>query len=207
MASQRYDLHVRSSASGGTLAPREVVALAAERGLAGIALTDEATVEGVAEARAMARLLGLELIDGLELVVTTPDFGELNILGFYVTPDDPALAVALSGRQMECAAAVDSIHRAGGVAVLARPGIRFKGDKLDAVVEFAVKAGIDGIEVDHPEHNEDAVRRSVELAERYDLVQTSGSDDRGSGVEGPRLGCRTVTKRAIDQLHARARRS
>ena len=41
------DLHVHSNASDGTLSPAAVVALAAEKGLAAIALTDHDTIAGI----------------------------------------------------------------------------------------------------------------------------------------------------------------
>jgi predicted metal-dependent phosphoesterase TrpH len=90
------------------------------------------------------------------------------------------------------------------VAVFAHPGSRSKGGVREAAVRDAASAGLDGIEVDHPDHTDDAVRQCVELANELDLVQTSGSDDHGTGIEGPRLGCRTVSHRVVQQLEARA---
>lgn len=58
------DLHVHSTASDGTLSPREVVLAAKEAKLAAIALTDHDTVSGIPEARAAADDCGLELVPG-----------------------------------------------------------------------------------------------------------------------------------------------
>lgn len=206
MASRRYDLHVHSTASDGALAPREIVALAAERGLAGIALTDEGTVGGIEEARAMAGMLGIDLIPGVELVCATGAHGTVRLLGYFVEPGAPSMRALLASgvSPLNCAQAALAIHGAGGAVVLGFPGGSAQGDALDGLIAWAASIGVDGIEVDHPEHGDDTVRRCAELAERHGLVQTSGSDDRGTSADGPRLGCRTVTERAIERLRARA---
>ncbi len=91
MARDRYDLHTHSTASDGTLPPREVVSLAAERGLAGIALTDHDTTDGLAEAMGMAEALGVRCIPGVELSCFSPTAREAHLLGYFVDPDDAGL--------------------------------------------------------------------------------------------------------------------
>ena len=49
------DLHTQSTASDGLLAPARLVALAVERGLRVLALTDHDTIGGVAEANEPTR--------------------------------------------------------------------------------------------------------------------------------------------------------
>ena len=61
------DLHMHSTASDGALAPADVVALCAERGLTLMALTDHDTMAGVAEAAEAARRLGMGLVPAVEL--------------------------------------------------------------------------------------------------------------------------------------------
>jgi predicted metal-dependent phosphoesterase TrpH len=91
MARDRFDLHTHSTASDGVLPPREVVALAAERGLAGIALTDHDTTDGVAEAIGMADALGVRCIAGVELSCSSPAAREVHMLGYFIDPADPGL--------------------------------------------------------------------------------------------------------------------
>ena len=50
MADGFVDLHCHSTASDGTLAPREVIQLAKQSNLSALALTDHDTVAGCAEA-------------------------------------------------------------------------------------------------------------------------------------------------------------
>ena len=45
----RADLHTHTTASDGTLSPRQLVALAGELGLGAVAITDHDTVAGLAE--------------------------------------------------------------------------------------------------------------------------------------------------------------
>jgi hypothetical protein len=75
------DLHAHSTASDGTLSPRELVELAAARGLKALALTDHDTVAGLAEAQAAAAgKEGFRFVPGVEIEV---DFkpGEFHLLG------------------------------------------------------------------------------------------------------------------------------
>ncbi|MFP4630217.1 MAG: PHP domain-containing protein [Desulfohalobiaceae bacterium] len=77
------DLHTHSSASDGTLSPRELIQEAVDSGLKALALTDHDTTAGLQEARQAGQELGLEVIPGCELSV---DFkqGQLHILGLWL---------------------------------------------------------------------------------------------------------------------------
>jgi 3',5'-nucleoside bisphosphate phosphatase len=79
--------------------------------------------------------------------------------------------------------AIDLIHAAGGVSVLAHPG----SSVSDLVIEQMAAAGLRGIEVWHPQHGAVAVRRFHALAHRLDLLETGGSDYHG-GSHGAQLG-------------------
>ena len=78
----QVDLHLHTTASDGAYTPAAVVALARERGLRTIAITDHDSVEGVAEALAAAGH-GLEVIPGVEINTDIPQ-SEVHILGYYV---------------------------------------------------------------------------------------------------------------------------
>ncbi|MTH53516.1 PHP domain-containing protein [Bacillus mangrovi] len=72
--------------------------------------------------------------------------------------------------------AVKAILAAGGVPVLAHPG---QYGNFAAVPEL-VEAGLQGIEVWHPLHEEEDEERAMVLAEQYGLVMTGGSDFHGA---------------------------
>ena len=92
------DLHTHSSASDGSLSPRELVEYAVKKGAAAIALTDHDTIEGLGEARQAAREKGFELVPGLEISADYPG-GTMHILGYFIDPDDPVLGQELSRLQ------------------------------------------------------------------------------------------------------------
>jgi predicted metal-dependent phosphoesterase TrpH len=86
------DLHCHSTASDGTLSPEQVVLLARESNLSGLALTDHDTIGGVAAAAAEAAKLGIDFIPGIEISATPPTpGGTLHILGYGVDPQSPVL--------------------------------------------------------------------------------------------------------------------
>jgi 3',5'-nucleoside bisphosphate phosphatase len=82
-----YDLHAHSDRSDGTLTPAEEMRLAASRDLAGVALTDHDTFDGLEEAAAAAEDLGLEFVPGIEFSAEH-DGASLHILGYWVDPTD-----------------------------------------------------------------------------------------------------------------------
>lgn len=71
--------------------------------------------------------------------------------------------------------AIQAIRDAGGIPILAHPG---QFNNFDAVEEWA-KLGLEGIEVNHPLHNEQDREKAYYLAERLNLIQTGGSDFHG----------------------------
>jgi 3',5'-nucleoside bisphosphate phosphatase len=83
--------------------------------------------------------------------------------------------------------AVALAGKAGGVAVLAHPG-RIGDDQREAVLGEALEAGIDGVEVWHPQHDAELRRRLQRLTERRGLLATGGSDYHGVHKPGVRLG-------------------
>jgi predicted metal-dependent phosphoesterase TrpH len=92
MSERSYvDLHCHSTASDGTLRPAEVVRLAKEAGLSGLALTDHDTIAGVAEAADRAKQLGLDFLAGIEISAEYPSPGTMHLLGYGVDPANPAL--------------------------------------------------------------------------------------------------------------------
>lgn len=91
MALSFVDLHSHSTASDGTLAPAAVVRLAVDRGLSALALTDHDTVDGIAEASAEAKKLGLDFLPGIEISAEFPRPGTLHLLGYGVEANNESL--------------------------------------------------------------------------------------------------------------------
>lgn len=83
------DLHLHSSYSDGTFAPREVVAQAASRSVSPIALTDHDTVAGIPEALQAGAEMKVEIIPGVELSAHDVN-QEIHVLGYFIRWEDPA---------------------------------------------------------------------------------------------------------------------
>jgi predicted metal-dependent phosphoesterase TrpH len=78
--------------------------------------------------------------------------------------------------------AIRMLHAAGGVAVMAHPGlVPLAGNALEARVEsLARDAGMDGIEVYYSQHSQAETARYLAWAERLGLLVTGGSDFHGT---------------------------
>jgi predicted metal-dependent phosphoesterase TrpH len=273
-----YDLHTHSDRSDGTLPPAEVMTLAAQRDLVGVALTDHDTFDGLEEAAAKADELGLELVPGIEFSAEYDD-ASLHILGYWVDPDDAAIEAELLRltatrfrrgemiveklrelgfditieRVLELAGgdaiarphiaeamveagivedekeaferyisdegaayvpkhalppmeALRLIGEAGGVCVLAHPGMWRGNDSVpDELIERMAAGGMVGLEVRHPDHDDEMRARYAAIAERLGLVGTAASDCHG-GRYGFRMGAERTDAETFAELKRRAGR-
>lgn len=272
----RYDLHTHSACSDGTNTIAENVALALERGLAGIAITDHDTTKGHAEAIAAAAGTDLEIVPGVEFSAEH-DGASLHVLAYWVDPahvgltqelkrltdtrfrrgemmienlqalgyditfervreiagDDliarPHVAQAMveagivatekeafdrfisddgpayvPKHALDPMDALALIRAAGGVCVLAHP-VMWKGNGSvpDELIEQMAAAGMVGLEVDHPDHDDAARARYGAMAARLDLVPTGASDCHGARY-GYRMGCDATPADRYQELRRRA---
>lgn len=273
-----YDLHTHSTCSDGTNTITQNVALALERDLAGIAITDHDTTEGYTEAAGAAEGTGLEIVTGIEFSAEY-DGSSLHVLAYWVDPAHEGLRDELkrltdtrfrrgemmveklqelgydisfervreiAGDQLiarphvaqamveagivpnekeafdryisddgiayvpkhalDPVDALALIHDAGGVCVLAHPAMwKGQGSVPDALIERMAADGMVGLEVDHPDHDDDARARYRALAERLDLVPTGSSDCHGARY-GYRMGVNTTPAEVYQELRRRAGR-
>jgi hypothetical protein len=88
------DLHTHTNASDGTERPESNVRLAAEAGLAAVAITDHDTIAGVAAARREGERLGVLVVPGVE-ISTWAGGQDIHILGYFIDPDDSLFAKRL----------------------------------------------------------------------------------------------------------------
>jgi predicted metal-dependent phosphoesterase TrpH len=84
--------------------------------------------------------------------------------------------------RVECSRAIDAILGAGGIPVLAHPGLLAyeRDNQLDELIGQLKQMGIQGVEVYYSEHTADQTRLFAELAQRHDLLMTGGTDFHGS---------------------------
>jgi len=101
-------------------------------------------------------------------------------------------ASAWAGRFAYTAAqSIAAIHTAGGAAVLAHPGQLSPDLKcLPLFLRELVEYGLDGIEVYYPAHSARVEKRLMELAVKYKLVMTGGSDYHGDNKAHTKMASR-----------------
>ena len=102
--------------------------------------------------------------------------------------------------KMSGAEALELIHQAGGVAVLAHPGL----NRTDEVIQGLVEAGMDGIECYHTKHPTATTERYLKIADRFHLLVTGGSDCHGMNKGKPLIGTVKVPYQYLEKLKARA---
>jgi predicted metal-dependent phosphoesterase TrpH len=106
-------------------------------------------------------------------VVPTQDLAFRRYIGY----DGPAYVPKMKLSPSE---AVSFIKGHGGVAVLAHPGIY----RRESALYSSIAAGVDGIEVWHPDHNATDEEHLLEVAEKNGLLTTGGSDCHGGRKGG-----------------------
>ena len=128
--------------------------------------------------------------DGEEEVIARPHFAQALINKGVVASVSEAFDKYLaSGRPLYQAKdvltpadAIALLHRAGGVAVMAHPGlVPLSEDALAARVgSLAEGAGMDGIEALYSQHSPADTARFLDLARTHGLLVTGGSDFHGT---------------------------
>ena len=101
-------------------------------------------------------------------------------------------------------AAVRLIKGAGGLAVVAHPGLHREGLGIaDGVIEELAAVGLDGIECAHPDHPPGAEARYRAMARRFGIPATGSSDCHGTRFDPVRLGTVTTDPAEFEALRAR----
>src|SRR2546426_498910 len=153
------DLHTHTLHSDGALAPAALVDLAASRGVSALAVTDHDTLDGLPAARRRGGERGLEVIPGIELSVQE-EGRDGHLLGSFVSRGEALVE------------GVRLLRLAGAVPVMAHPG----SSGCDDLLPSLRRAGVLGLEVWHPTHSAEEVRRYLRAAHRHGLLPTGGSD-------------------------------
>lgn len=259
--SRGIDLHAHSCKSDGSLTPTELVALAAEKNLAAVALTDHDTTDGIDEFLEAAARENLEAIPGIEFS-TDYEGRDVHIVGLYIDYAAPHFLKYLQdfrdsrdlrnrkmckklqehgldvtyedmekefsgsvitrahyarylfqkgyvksmpeafdryvGDRAPCfvprekvtpSQAVHLIQENGGVSVLAHPILYHMSDaRLDGLVKHLAEEGLMAIEAVYSTYHTDEERQIRNLAGKYNLLLSGGSDFHGKAKPGLELG-------------------
>lgn len=158
---RRYDLQVHTDASPcSRAAPRDVVDVAVEKGLDGIAITNHDTLAGYEKVRERSPER-LTVVPGVEVSTT-----QGHILALDVEDVPP------TGEPLDV---VDDIHDLGGLAILSHP-FDWLRESFDSDLD-ELAAVIDAVEVKNSRCLFSRFNRQAELfAETHGLAVTGGSD-------------------------------
>ncbi len=96
--------------------------------------------------------------------------------------------------------AIELVHEAGGVAVIAHPAL----NQSDDIIPTLVEAGIDGIECFHTRHSTAASQHYMLMAEHFGLAVTGGSDCHGMNRGKPLMGSIKLPVVYVEALRKRA---
>ncbi len=132
--------------------------------------------------------------------------------GVVATPADafspewigPGGRAYVSRYALEPSRAVALVRAAGGVTVLAHPRGAGRGWQIpDEVIAELAEAGLSGIEVNHPQQDEEQRNDLLTLAFQLGLVASGGSDDHGE-LTGFRIGVEQAPEGTYQALVERA---
>jgi predicted metal-dependent phosphoesterase TrpH len=96
--------------------------------------------------------------------------------------------------------AIEAILKVGGVPVIAHPALMGNDDYIPELVDY----GLRGIEVYHTDHKQAARMRYEEMARRYGLLMTGGSDCHGLGKGRVLMGSVRVPYMLVEKLKEEA---
>lgn len=92
--------------------------------------------------------------------------------------------------------AIGLIKKAGGVPVLAHPGLM----NCDGLIGKLVAAGLQGLEVYHSDHTAEQSSHYRRIADNYGLVITGGSDYHGAELKHRRIGTAVTDYESVKRL-------
>jgi predicted metal-dependent phosphoesterase TrpH len=103
--------------------------------------------------------------------------------------------------KMSATQAIALIHEAGGLAVMAHPGL----NRSDRIIPDLVAAGMDGLECFHSKHSTAVAEHYLMLADQHHLLVTGGSDCHGMNKGQPLIGSVKLPYRHVAMLKERCR--
>lgn len=144
--------------------------------------------------------------------VGRPHVADAMVARGYVASRDEAFARWLGdgrpiyvGRYgMDLLTCIRYIKQAGGATIIAHPWSRQSLAVLTpAVLEELARSGLDGVEVDHPDHSPEVRQALRPVAIAAGLLMTGSSDHHGLGKTRNDLGCDTTDPRTYALLSTR----
>lgn len=114
----------------------------------------------------------------------------------FLKKDRPAWVPKM---KMSAPDAIALIHQAGGLAVMAHPGL----NRADQVIPALVTAGLDGLECFHTKHPKATAEHYLQMTQQYGLLVTGGSDCHGLNKGRPLIGTVRLPYHRVEKLKAK----
>lgn len=111
----------------------------------------------------------------------------------YISDKGPAY---VSGFKLSPYEGIKLIRDSGGISVLAHPYTLAKDELIPQFVEF----GLMGLEVYYPEHTQSMINFYLDLARKYALLVTGGSDCHGDAKPEIKLGSLKIPYELVEKL-------
>jgi 3',5'-nucleoside bisphosphate phosphatase len=117
--------------------------------------------------------------------------------------DDKPIYVGRYSTELEVS--LDLVRNAGGVCVIAHPWGRSSRDSLSPryLASLVASGRLDGIEVDHQDHDLATRAELRALADSVGALVTGSSDYHGTGKQDHGLGCNTTAPEVLVELERR----
>ncbi len=171
-----FDLHLHTDyySSCSAISPEELIRQAVALKLDGIAITEHGIRwpdDKFDFVRRLAEPHGLILIDAQEVQTYSPkngSEGEYLVFGMKKS----------LGSDLSSKALVERVHGEGGILIAAHPykWSRFGKDRYYGAGDRIYELDLDGIELFHPDHDEEAITKVRQAMEKLGLPGTGGSD-------------------------------
>ena len=194
----RVNLHIHSSCSDGVLDSHAIIEQACQKNLEYISITDHNTIEAYNYVD-FDKLNGLNLIPGVEFDCWhRTDF--MHILGYGFDLDDENIRKLCAKSKQEtrldivrifsprkAPEVINSIKKAGGLAILAHPACCWSLN-LEKMIEELISFGLDGLELYYPyvRHRRifkfHSVKKIKKIIKKNKLFVTGGTDCHGANL-------------------------
>ena len=171
-----FDLHLHTDyySSCSAISPEELIRQAVALKLDGVAVTEHGIRwpdDKFDHLLKLAEPHELVLIDAQEVQTYSPENGmEGEFLVFGVKKS--------LGSDFSAKALVERVHGEGGILIAAHPykWSRFGTDRYYGAGDRIYELELDGIELFHPDHDEEAITKVRQATEKLGLPGTGGSD-------------------------------
>lgn len=107
----------------------------------------------------------------------------------------------VKGYKLNYKEAIQVINNSGGIPVLAHPGQIYKSLAVENIIKNLKFFGLKGIEVYHPSHSKEQTNNFYNLAKKYKLLITGGSDFHGKeGLKENLIGSYGISEDLLNKL-------